>query len=323
MAQQYQRPELHTEAQVLVERAKAVDQIVQRALNKAPLPRKNRTCRQIADEFDADLIVSEEMLFLMQNHFVTIGKVYQLDGEGREIAARIDLPVLKNRLGGKRFRNQDALNGMICKAQTVLGIASIAYIQKEAALVGLSTQLSSEEQQDISEETKGLHARCTAAFFEMKTILLRGQSQRRLFLLKQHVQGKEIPFGVFYRSDGNGGPFFPLTAAEVSEVDTSEPVFVIPGVTPHQTVDALKARISAVGFTEMCLTNAACIPQYGHRSMTALPKVPAARAEVELFRERGRKLGCSIENPTLFGIVHTYPNTVGRELPKIRTVEEK
>lgn len=298
-------PDLLVEAERVCAEFIRVDLLVQKALSSRSLPQEKRTCREIFKDLKLDLCVSPQMLFLMQNHFVTVGKVYQLDREGREIAARIDYPTLVGRLKVRKLGNREILEAMIRSVQSALGLSSIEYIQAEAALTGegeLVKRLSEGEMRDTATVTGGLHRRCTPAFFEMKTILQRAKGERTLFLVKQHVLKGERPFGIFYRYDGVGA-FAPLSGEEVAGLHAREPVFVLQGVTPLTRAGAV-AQIDTVGFETMCLINAACIPQYGQREVTELPDA----SELKKYQQ---------QSPPQFTIAHTYPNSVERELKNI------
>lgn len=333
------------EASALEKSVSKVEKEAQRLVSKLDagklvFPRQLTEAHQIFAQNELEIRVSERMLFFMQAHFLTASKVYQVKGNGAEIAT-ISIVELCRCFGVNQLRpysigDDCLLKNMVAHCQKEIGLKSIRFIQNIA--MGLSTlsfgdqvpyvieQLADAALVNIAQASRGLHTHSTCAYFNIKAILLHLRQAQILIRVKpsdldQKKGGTSHgDFSLYYRSKSSGGVFSCLCPDEVAVLDEKEVVFVVKGLLSERCSlkeDLLAQIEEAGGLEEMILNNIAReeVPQYGIAGEVALPKSEKACQELLAHRYNAMELGCTHvpSGRRHFTIVHTCALSVALE----------
>jgi hypothetical protein len=297
--------EICEEASKLEESAIGVEQAVQNFYNKPPVPDQKASFEDIAARLQLSLMASPHMIYLLQAHFLTIGKIFQMRPDGSEVAY-IDFSILISRLSVKSIETP-LLKKIVDFTQVSLAEASIRCIQAEAEAAGgaLAKQLAVVELVP-SPDPETLLRPCSCAFYNFKLILTRLECP---ILVKRYAFQKEKSFfGIFYRRVPDTIQFAELTEDEVGKLDPKSPVFVIEGFMPPQSQRGdLQKQVNQFSLLDLALINVARVSQFSSRD---LDPTKMDTSEIEKYRRQATELGCSLTKPTIFSIVHTHAGTV-------------
>jgi hypothetical protein len=302
----------------LREAAIGAEKVLQTLQNKPVYPSEKISFEQIIADLHLSLEASPEVIYLLQTHFLTVAKVFRMNGDGSE-TAYIDFSTLRSRVS--KQVDVERLKEIVDYTQVKLAEASIRFIQAEASCLDEFTQAQLADEQVatvLPPGPKALQRRCSCAFYNFKTILLRARETKVLILVKKYAIGQEKPCGIFYTASETAALFVPLPLEEMVKFDPKTPVFVIEGFMPKEMdQDGLQKHVEALSLLDMALINVARVPQFSSRDFDPGTFDPKACQEIETYRKRAHELGCSLEKPKMFSIVHTHAGSVEEALTEL------
>jgi len=306
------------EAYRLTQQAAKIETTLKTFFNKRPVPDTKKTLEEVVSDHQLELQVSPQMGAAILSYFLTLGKVFRIYPDGREVAY-IDFHTLKDRTS-KRV-DPELVKAVVDAAQVRLAEFSVAFIQREASRLRESTHPDArfiEEQlvdgliEKVAPPCGLLLRPCSLAFYNFKTILLRAAEERTVVLVKQYAIKKEKTFGVFFQAEDPSGPFLPLQKSDLRE---DHAVFVIEGMVPNGMGEKeLQQEVCDLSLVNLALANVATVPQYSRRDPEKGKLSQKATNELREKREEGIKLGLNVKNPKTFTIVHTHASSIKEEL---------
>lgn len=311
-------PAMMEEAQRLKEAAMAVEKALIPLQNKPPIPDQEVEFEAVLAKFNLSLDASPEMTYLLQTHFLTVGKVFIMKQDGSE-TAYIDYQTLKHRVS--KQADTDFLKRIVDFTQVKLAEASVRFIQAEASCVGghIEQQLMPDQIKMVLPPDKDALPRpCSCAFYNFKTILLRAREERVVIVIKKYLIGQDKPCSIFYRGSDTASLFAPLTDKEMAALNPKDPVFVIEGfMPPDMDRESLHKHIEKISLLDIALINVARVSQFSSQDFDPEKIDARAREEIESYRKRAEELGCSLQKPRAFSIVHTHAGTVQEEIERL------
>lgn len=276
-----------------------------------------------------DVVLSERedipspLLFLVQAHFLTLGKVFSINTQGKEVSQLL-LSLVRSLLKLPQKMSEDLIDRMILCSQSSLSRITIEFIQKEATLLFDEAEalprrmLRAVKVVDVASQTghpQSLRSSC--ALFNFHVVLQRLKRDQRLVLVKENkaALGKveRRCERVFFRSVDGQREFSHIVA---EEVDRTEGVFVFEGFLPGG-VDGLLTQIERVGgLSEAVLINVAHLPQFGIEGLDHLVHDEEAEAQIARRRLQAQELGCFLKTEgdakrRFFTISHTFAAVAG------------
>ena len=260
---------------------------------------------------EVDSVGASALLFLVQAHLLTIGKVFSINTEGKEVS-QLPPSRVRGHLKLPREMSEEQIRRMILASQSSLSLLTTQFIEREASelfadVAALPRRMLIERKfVDVSARTghpEPLMSSCS--LFNFQVVLKRLLQSRILVLVKENNEGTEA---VFFRKTEEGRDCVPIT---LDTVDRSEPVFVFEGFLPGGRAGLL-AQIEAVGgLSEAILINVSHLPQFGVEGMDDLVRDEGAEEEISRRRRQARELGCHLvlaagQERRFFTISHTF-----------------
>lgn len=258
--------------------------------NKIQVGLKGRFLAQL-ENLELSLCVPEKIDYLFRSHFLTVGKYYYMNRDGKE---RCGIECHKMKVQLKTCIKDDLLKKIVGIAQERISQDSILYLQMEAMDTAFIAQVSGEAIRVITHSNLQLRSSC--AFYNLKVIMLRAIEMEIPILVKEH--GVKNPMGMYF-------------CAKV--LSNEQSILVIECFFPKDCKkEVVIEDISQHGLINLVLANVACTPQYSADDDISLID-PDAQDEILKYRTLGKEIGCQTSSPAIFSIAHIHAATVKEE----------